>query len=549
MILTTALVAALVMIGGVALAQTRDGTGSAAIVPADSSRQDPVVQGSGVDEDPRGVPYAAGELLVIYEEKVSARSAGTVGQEVGAEVGVQLPEIDAASLSFPEVEEIRDQGLREEALVEEKQDLEANPSVESVSYNYLLQAQSRDPLYGRLWHLPRIKAPQAWPATRGAGVRIAIVDNGIENAHPDLTGGVVFERDYVEGDSVAQPSNTGEPHSSSHGTHVAGIAGARADNNVGVAGVAPRASLMDYKVVGPNGATVANVSRAIMDAANAGAGVINMSLGGPSDVPALRNAVNYAWSRGAVLTGSAGNGFEQGNPPNYPSGYPNVIAVGGVTRGNARSNFSRAGPDVDVVAPGGSTAAGAPTENNILSTLPYYFWPFTGCDNNPDCSGYEAGTSQAAPQVAGIAAMLKSRGMNNVQIRQRILSTATDLGTRGRDNSYGYGLVNAQAAVNPPRDATAPTGRVSINGGDATTRRLAVRLALGARDNAGGTGVAQMCISNTAACGSWRAYATASSWRLRVGGTGARTVYVRFKDRAGNISAYARDTIRYAPRR
>jgi subtilisin family serine protease len=213
--------------------------------------------------------------------------------------------------------------------------------------------------------------------------------------------------------------------------------------------------------------------------------------------------------------------------------------VGATTRANAHSIFSRVGPDVDVVAPGGSTAPGTADADDILSTVPYYFWPFTGCNTNPDCSGYQAGTSQAAPQVAGIAAMLDSRGLSNAQIRARIQSTATNLGPAGRDNTFGHGLVNARAAL-------APTGSVKINGGAAATRTLAVRLSLNATD-AGGAGVAQMCVSNTTRCTAWRAYTTSLSWRLSAGGAGTRSVYVRFKDRAGVTSAAYRDTIRYAP--
>jgi subtilisin family serine protease len=131
---------------------------------------------------------------------------------------------------------------------------------------------------------------------------------------------------------------------------------------------------------------------------------------------------------------------------NYPAAYPKAIAVAAVNRANTHSNFSNVHPYVDVAAPGGSTIFGAdPFQEMILSPIPIAFGP--GCGGNPDCYDFDAGTSQAAAYVSGVAALLDSRGLTNVQIRRRIEATATDLGPAGRDNTYGHGLVNAQAAV------------------------------------------------------------------------------------------------------
>lgn len=448
-VLLAAMVATLVFIGGAALADPDGGS------PAGPELK--------VDHDLEGNPYVAGELLVTYEEQVSARFANAANEEAGADVETELPQIDAAALSFPDVKQKGDRKAREEALKGKKQDLEADPNVESVSYNYLLQAQTNDEYYVDQWGIPKIRAPQAWPSSMGLNVQIAIVDDGLENNHPDLAGGVIFEHDYVEDDAVAQPTD-------SHGTHVAGIAAARTNNGIGVAGTAPRAQLMDYKVVGPSGATFADMAQAITDAADAGADVINISVGASVGAPVLENAVNYAWNKGAVLTASAGNSFEAGNPPNFPSGYAKVIAVGAITKANTRSNFSRVGPDVDVVAPGGSTAPGAPEAGNILSTVPDFFGL---CASIPAwCYEFKAGTSMASPHVAGIAALLKSQGLSKTQIRQRIEGWVTDLGPTGRDNEYGHGLVNAQAAVSGPAPAptvtkTLPADR-AINVGTAT---------------------------------------------------------------------------------
>ena len=427
MLLFAAVGTALVFLaGGIALAQPSY-NGGAALPPE-----------RGVDRDPQGNPYVAGELVVIYEERTSARAADEANEEASADVEVGLPEIDAAVLSFPEVKAKIDRGSRQEALKNKKKELEKDPNVESVSYNYLLQAQSNDELYSYQWGLPKIKAPAAWTITRGAKARIAVVDSGIQDNHPDLTGGVTFEHDYVQDDAVAEPTDL-------HATHVAGIVAARTDNGTGMAGTAPRAQLMDYKVVGPNGASFGDASQAIIDAAKAGAGVINISIGGPTGAPVLENAVNFAWNRGAVVVASAGNDFENGNPLNYPAAYPKVVAVGAVNKADTRSNFSNVHPYVDVAAPGGSTVFGTPPENKILSSVPVSFTP--GCGGNPNCYDFYAGTSQAAAFVSGVAALLDSRGLTNTQIRRRIEGTATDLGPAGKDNQYGHGLVNARAAV------------------------------------------------------------------------------------------------------
>ncbi len=448
-ILLAAMVAAFALVGGVALAEpdTETGTtppsdGQIGSVAEEVDRSQAPQQGQterGVDYDTEGNPYVAGELLVTYEEQVSTRTSDAASQDAGAEVEAELPEIDAAALSFPEVKEKGDRREREEALETKKQELQQDQAVESVSYNYLLQTQSDDQFYEYQWGLRRIRAPLAWPVTRGAPAKIAIVDSGIHNNHPDLAGRVIFERDYVQDDAVAQPTDF-------HATHLAGIAAARTDNGKGIAGTAPKARLMDYKVVGPRGATFADASQAIIDAAKARADVINLSLGSPNTAPVLKNAVNFAWNLGAVVVASAGNDFQNGNPLNYPAAYPRAVAVSAVNRANTHSNYSNARSYVDVAAPGGSTTFGTdPFQDSILGPVPTSFAP--NCAGNPDCYDFHAGTSQAAAFVSGVAALVDSRGLTNVQVRRRIEATVTDLGPVGRDNTYGYGLVNAQAAV------------------------------------------------------------------------------------------------------
>lgn len=383
-----------------------------------------------IDEDPDGNRYVAGELIVTYEEQTSAAAAQAVNEQANAEVKEDFPEIDAASLSFPEIKDDGDRSVREQGLEDKKQELEQDPNVESVSYNYVdeLQAVPNDPLFSSQWGLSRINAPQAWDTATGLGQnsQLAIIDSGVQNIHPDINGAIVSEFDYINGDADANDLD-------GHGTHVAGIAAANTNNGIGVAGTAPLAPIFDYKVCElalgcPNDAQIA----AITDATTLGADVINMSLGGYGVVPAREAAVNNAWNNGVVVVAAAGN--DAVSTELYPAANPNAIAVSGTDINDGDSDFSNFGAWVDVAAPGGERANGCTGADDILSTLPNTY-------------GSLCGTSMASPFVAGVAALLDSQGRTAVQIRQRIEGTARDLGPAGKDQLFGFGLVNAQAAV------------------------------------------------------------------------------------------------------
>jgi thermitase len=375
---------------------------------------------STVDEDARGNPYVAGELIITLEETVPSSEVGETASGVEARVQEKLPELDAAVLSVPEVKGEGSEAEREDLMADKRADLLDDPAVESVDYNYLrtLSAVPNDPRFPEQWGLTRIQAPDAWDTTRGDGSLIAIVDGGALGSHPDLAGAFVGQRDYVNNDATPNDED-------GHGSHVSGIAAARTDNGRGIAGTAPRASLLNYDVCGPRFCSDADINEAIVDAADADADVINMSLGGGGSSSAQRNAVDYAWNRGTVLVAAAGNEAQEGNPVSYPAAYANVIAVGATNRSNDRAGFSNYGSYVDVAAPG----------TQILSSIPpadYDSWD---------------GTSMATPFVSGVAALLSSRGLTAQEIRTRIQNTATDLGSIGRDDQFGYGLVDAEAAV------------------------------------------------------------------------------------------------------
>ena len=287
-----------------------------------------------------------------------------------------------------------------------------------------------DPHRGQQWNLGMIEADAAHATATGAGAVIAVVDSGVQRTHPDLAGRLLPGADLVDG---------GPPDDrDGHGTHVSGIAAAATGNGVGIASVAPGAQVLPVRVLGDDGSgTSDDVAAGIDYARRNGADVINLSLG--SEVPiiglaggdAIDAAIHRALAAGIVVVAAAGN---NGVPVcEQPAAGDGLLCVGAVDRRGRRSFFSSFGQGLGVVAPGGS-ALPMPGED-ILSTVP------------PSTYGEMAGTSQASPHVAGVAALLVSRGVRGRAAVRRILDTATDLGPAGDDPEYGHGLVNARRAV------------------------------------------------------------------------------------------------------
>jgi thermitase len=380
-----------------------------------------------VDHGPGGAPYAAGELLVTYKEQASDAAVESLDEEVGAEVGETLPEIDARLFEFPEVKDEPSQGVRERDLEQIKEDLEKDPAVQSVGYNYLYSANGfpNDPGFLKQWGLSNTHFKNAWSTTLGSGTRIAIVDSGADVRHVDLKRNIARQWDFINRDGTVE--DTFE-----HGTHVAGIAAAVTNNEEGIAGGCPSCKLLIAKVLDGNGlGTADDVAEGIMWGVDNGARVINLSLGDRGNARVVRDAVNYATRRGAVVVAAAGN--DNTNRFEYPAAYPNVIAVAATTRDDLRAPFSNYGDWVDIAAPGGEDRASS--SRRILSTIPggtYY---------------YMSGTSMAAPHVSALASLLASRGLGAADIKKRIFNTAVDLGRAGRDPYYGHGRMDAGRAL------------------------------------------------------------------------------------------------------
>ena len=386
------------------------------LILAPGSKGEPAAQ-PGVDNDPEGAPYVAGELLVAYEPGTSQEAEETVVRRSGARTLEDLPG-EVRLVSFPAIRREASEAVRERALARALKHLVHRAGVEAVDYNYLRESyfMPDDPMLDNQWGLTSARFGGAWNDERGGRAKIALLDSGVYSNHPDI-GRIIAQRDFVEGDAVADDD-------SGHGTHVTGIAGALTDNGKGVAGGCFECGLLIAKVMGAGGYTTdSRIVKGIYWSVNQGADVVNLSLGGPGDSSVLRTAVNHAYDRGAVVVAAAGN--EGRNVPRYPAAYSKVIAVSATTAYGSLARFSSRGDWVDLAAPG----------TDILST------------RMSGGYGRMSGTSMSAPLVSGLAGLLASRGMSAYSIRQRMQTTAKDLGPAGHDPSFGYGRIDADSAV------------------------------------------------------------------------------------------------------
>lgn len=291
------------------------------------------------------------------------------------------------------------------------------------------------------WGVKRIGAGVVHDGgNKGTGVKVAIIDSGIDYTHPDLDANFFGGYDFVNSDPDPMDDN-------GHGTHVAGTVAAE-DNDTGVVGVAPEAKLYALKVLNSSGSgSWSNVIAALQWAVDNGIQVTNNSYGSGSDPGStVKAAFDNSAAAGifhAAAAGNSGNCKGKNNSVGYPARYASVIAVAATDQNDTRPCFSSTGPDVELAAPGvkiNSTKLGG---------------------------GYVEfnGTSMASPHVAGTAALVIAAGIAdsnadgkiNDEIRKRLQETADDLGSTGKDNQYGYGLVDAdEAAILPPTN-TAPT--------------------------------------------------------------------------------------------
>lgn len=307
----------------------------------------------------------------------------------------------------------------------------------SVEYDVMRYAFAtpNDPRYSAQYAPQITNLETVWDNYTGDGVVVAVIDSGVDTLHEDFGGSTTFKagKNYATS-SVTDYGITDNYDENGHGTHVAGIIGARRNNNKGIVGVAPEATIIPYRATGAgifSGFSSSNIAAAIKAATDAGADVINMSLGGLQSSLIELEAVNYAIKQKVVVVVAVGN--EHGEYMVFPASYPGVIAVGSSNGSDEVSGFSTRTSLISVVGPG----------DEILSLKTNI--------NGSGHAGYiiYSGTSMAAPFVTGVVALLKQKfpAATPSQIKQILESTAKDIDITGFDKSSGYGRVQPAEAL------------------------------------------------------------------------------------------------------
>ena len=317
-------------------------------------------------------------------------------------------------------------------------ELRADPAVAYAEPNYVVRLVEdgsvaavpvNDPKTAGQYSLDRMMVRDAWSLSKGGTGVVAVLDTGVQANHPDLAGRVLPGYDFVNNDTNAADDN-------GHGTWVAGIIASKPNDGYGIAGVSWSDKILPVKVMTREGmGDTADLTAGIIWAANHGATVINMSVGGFPAAQYVQDAVNYAWGKGAVLVGAAGNNNRE--ETFYPASFTNVVSVSATQINDEFSHWSSYGPQVDVSAPGSSVQ----TTNCTVCTY--------AAHNTWGEHTYISGTSFATPNVAGVIALIRARypSYTPAQVVSRLIATVDDLGYAGYDKRYGNGRVNAFRAL------------------------------------------------------------------------------------------------------
>ena len=412
------------------------------------SESDDILEKLTVDV-PGDQKYVPGEILVKFNPGVSEEKIKNINAGHGTQVTYTSHYAGFKILKIPKTKTVE-----EMAEIYRK-----NPNVEYAVPNAIVYAfiDPNDPYYYLQWNFNAfetrvgggINLEPAWDTSTGDGVIVAVLDTGVAyetysiyRQAPDLKNtNFVPGYDFVNNDAHPNDDN-------SHGTHVAGTIAQSTNNNYGVAGVAYDCSIMPVKVLNKQGSgTLQQLVDGIYFATNNNADVISMSLGYPPEYDpgqTLDDALDYAYNNGVTIVAASGN--DATGTVSYPAAYEKCIAVGATNSSGILEGYSNYGEDLDIVAPG----------EKILQNT------FNPTTKNPKDFGfwYFSGTSMATPHVSGVAALLISAKPDAKpdDVRDAIESTTKDLGTSGWDQYYGYGIVNATAALEYITTSTPPSG-------------------------------------------------------------------------------------------
>lgn len=377
--------------------------------------------------------YVEDQLIVRYKDGVTEEQIMGILIKYEAEVVKKLDAIRRLVIKVPDG--------RGEAVL---QDLIKEDLVDNVERDYINEVNfvPNDTSFGMQWALVNtgqtvegragtanadINADAAWDVSKGQGVRVAIIDTGIDDGHPDLASKIAVKKVF-NGTSINDVYG--------HGTHVAGIIGAITNNSQGVAGVCPDCQLVVAKALDDSGKGPDSVwIEALLWAADQNVKVINISFGASSNSTAKQDAINYAWNKGIVVVSSSGN---NGNTQQmYPCANTNVLCVSSTDNKDQKSSFSNYGTWVDVAAPG----------SKILSTFPRTTSTLQQQKNQPTTYGYLDGTSMATPVAAGVAGLVwaSQYGSSANEVVKRITETADNI--QGTGQYWAYGRINAAGAV------------------------------------------------------------------------------------------------------
>ncbi|MBA4170691.1 MAG: S8 family serine peptidase [Chloroflexi bacterium] len=416
--------------------------------------------------EPKAAPPSAdaqvvgtGEPEIIPGEVIVKWRDGALGPDVARGRGLAvIAELGVPGKGMPALVSTLGRSVNEVLA-----DLRADPNVEYAEPNYRVQLADDGAvaavdidceLTGDQYSLDQMQVRDAWSRTTGGTNVIAVLDTGVQANHPDLMGRVLTGYDFVNYDTNAADDN-------GHGTWVAGIIAANANDAYGIAGISWTDKILPVKIMNSSGmGNTSDLTSGIIWAADRGAQVINMSVGGFPYSQYVQDAVNYAWDKGSVLVGAAGNNNREESF--YPASFTNVISVSATQCNDEFSHWSSYGPAVDVSAPGSSVH----TTNCIATICPNRSW---------GAHTYISGTSFATPNVAGVVALLRAENPTRSPqwIVDRLISTVDDLGYSGWDKRYGHGRVNAFRALG---GSAAQAGRLAGDGLETNNTLAAARV-------------------------------------------------------------------------